>query len=105
MPLSEPSHLLDGHPHLGHFYNYQIYLNILQVQRCLSVSPVTYWMATLIWDTIISLVFVTIAAIIIQAFQVIAISIALFVISIIIILSIAWLCEDAKLYLKEFFFH
>ena len=48
--------------------------SLLQVQRCLSVSPVTYWMATLIWDTAVSLVFVTIAAIIIQAFQVIAIA-------------------------------
>ena len=43
-----------------------------QVQRCLSVNPITYWMAALIWDTAVSLVFVTIAACIIQAFQVIA---------------------------------
>ena len=43
-----------------------------QVQRCLSVNPITYWMAALIWDTVVSLVFVTIAACIIQAFQVTA---------------------------------
>ena len=47
---------------------------LLQVQRCLSVNPITYWMAALIWDTVVSLVFVTIAACIIQAFQVIALS-------------------------------
>ena len=46
------------------------------------MSPVTYWLATLIWDTVVSLVFLTIAAITIQAFQVIAIVIALLFISI-----------------------
>ena len=38
------------------------------------MGPVTYWIATLVWDTLVSLVFVIIAAIIIQAFQVIAIT-------------------------------
>ena len=59
---------------------------LLQVQRCLSVNPVTYWMAALIWDTLVSLVFVTIAACIIQAFQVVAI--ALTPINITVIMSI-----------------
>ena len=54
-----------------------IYL-LQKVQRCLSVSPFTYWLAALIWDAVISLVFITIAAVTIQAFQVIIIHIKWF---------------------------
>ena len=70
-----------------------------QVQRCLSVNPITYWMAALIWDTVVSLAFVTIAACIIQAFQVIAstftlIIITSFIMSIYHLPHIAFHCLD-----------
>ena len=61
------------------------------------MSPVTYWMATLIWDTVVSLVFLTIAAIIIQAFQVIAIAIALLIISIIMSIYVIFIFGFVKL--------
>jgi hypothetical protein len=41
-----------------------------QVQRSFSVGPFTYWIASLLWDSAVSITFLVVAAIIIQAFQV-----------------------------------
>ena len=40
------------------------------VQRTFGVGPITYWTASLIWDTFISLIFLALSSVIIQLFQV-----------------------------------
>ena len=50
---------------------FTFYAKILfQVQRSLGCGPLTYWAASLLWDTAVTCTFLAIASVVIQVFQV-----------------------------------